>query len=37
VFSLGYSKLISFKTHLWNSGGQEVSIRKSFSFQKFAA
>jgi hypothetical protein len=37
VFSLPYLKLSSLNILLWNSARQEGSIRKSFSFQKFAA
>src|SRR5467141_2343333 len=29
-------RLLSLKTPLWNSGRQEFSIRKSFSFREFA-
>ena len=37
VVSLTYRKLSSLKTALWNSGRQEVWIRKSFGFREFAA
>jgi len=37
VVSLSYRKFSSLKTALWNSGRQEVWIRKSFGFREFAA
>jgi len=35
-FLLLIESAVHLKPHLWNSGRQEVSIRKSFSFQEFA-
>src|SRR6266481_1272726 len=35
--SLDHRQLTSLKNHLWNSGRQEFSIRKSCSFREFAS